>query len=170
MDIVLHLGGNINRAYKAAEVATRFPLTQIIISTEGPIKQTLDIYKEKGIAQERIDVDFTAWDTVTNFTETKAKVNSFQPQKLYVVTDEFHMRRSMVIAKICYFDCPLEIIPCGSSYSASDRKEATSMVIYDAVRAGIWKTTGHLLYDTKIKADRWPGVQAEVQALQTYCW
>ena len=170
MDIILHLGGNINRSYKAAEVATNFPLARIVISTEGPINQALDIYKEKGITKDRIDLDFNAWDTVTNFTETKAKINLANPKKLYVVTDEFHMRRAMIIAKICYFDSALELVPCSSTYNAPDRKEANSMIRYDAVRTGIWKATGHLFYDAKIKADRWPGIQAEAQAAKTYCW
>jgi uncharacterized SAM-binding protein YcdF (DUF218 family) len=170
MDIVLHLGGNVNRTYKAAEIAAQFPLTKIIVSSEGGINQVLDIYKEKGITQDRIDLDFAAWDTVTNFTETKNKIIALQPKKLYVVTDEFHMRRSMTIARLCYFDTDIEIIPCSSLYNSPDVKESTKLVLYDAIRSGIWARTSHLLYDTKIKANRWPGIQAEEQTAKIYCW
>ena len=170
MDIILHLGGNINRTYKAAELATRLSFTKVIVSSEGPIKQALDIYKEKGITQDRIDTDFTAWDTVTNFTETKTKIISYQPKKLYVVTDKFHMRRSITIAKICYIDSPVEVISCSSLYNSPDIKESTQLVLYDALRTATWQTTSHLLYDTRIKASRWPGIQAEEQAAREYSW
>jgi len=170
VDIILHLGGNLNRTYKAVEIAKQFPLAKIIVSSEGGINQVLDIYKEQGITQDRIDTDFTAWDTVTNFTETKAKINLCQPKKLYVVTDKFHMRRSMAIAKICYIDSPVEAIPCNSLYNSPDIKESTQLVLYDAMRTATWQTTSHLLYDTRVKAARWPGIQAEEQASREYRW
>jgi len=169
MDIILHLGGNLDRTYKAAEIAKQLPLTKIIVSSEGGINQVLDIYKKEGITQDQLDLDFTAWDTVTNFTETKAKIKLYRPKKLYVVTNQFHMLRSMVIANICYFNNNLEIIPCNVP-NFSDRKESISLILGDAVRAGIWRATKHLMYDAKVKAERWPGVLAEEQAAKSYCW
>jgi uncharacterized SAM-binding protein YcdF (DUF218 family) len=170
VDIVLHLGGNPNRTYKAAEIATRFPLTKVIVSSEGSIGQVLDIYKEKGLTQERIDLDFNAWDTVTNFTETANKIKLYQPKKLYVVTDAFHMRRSLTIAQICYFNTAVEVIPCSSVYNSPNIKEPISLILTDAAQASIWKMTGRLLYDAKVKTDRWPGIKAEEQAAKAYRW
>ena len=163
MDIILELGGNVNRMQKVCELANQHPEAKIVISSEGGCGAAVEMLTKHGIGYDRFLFDYAAWDTVTNFTETCGLIKSYKPKKIYVVTDKFHVPRSMAIASGVYlFDkITLEAHPfLGGDLN---RKEPLKLVVEDALRALVWKFTKHLIYDTKVKDARWAGIRAEKQ-------
>lgn len=149
--LILHLGGNLQRADKAIELANANPDALILISSEGG--ESVKYYTDRGINPKRVFNDMTAWDTVTNFTATYRRIRkTFKPDKIYVVTDGFHMKRSMRIADAVYFLSGIELVP--SISSPVNRAEKSSYVRDDTIRSWIWKLTRILFYWKKVREDR----------------
>lgn len=162
-NVILELGGNPNRLDKAIEVFKEQPDSIIIISTESSLQLCIDKLKSAGIPDTQYIFDYTAWDTVTNFTETYKLIKSKKPKKLFVVTDKFHMKRSLVIANTVYFFTGINVVPC--SYMGGDLKrvESDSLIWGDFARSLIWKLTGYLFYDSTVKNERMPGIEADAK-------
>tara|TARA_R100000900_G_scaffold142069_1_gene123578 strand:+ start:76 stop:594 length:519 start_codon:yes stop_codon:yes gene_type:complete len=149
--LILHLGGNLQRADKAIELANENPDALILISSQG--EDSVKYYTDRGIGPERVFNDMTAWDTVTNFTATYRRIRKiFKPNKIYVVTDGFHMKRSMRIAKAVYFLSGIQLIPSNSS--PVNRAENPNYVRDDTIRSWIWKFTRILFYWKHVRESR----------------
>ena len=161
MDIILELGGNVNRMTKAVELALVHSDTKIIVSSESTPDAVVSLVDNADIDRERLLLDYNAWDTVTNFTTTYELIRSFNPQKLYIVTDAFHMRRSVAIANAVFFRHNIQLIP--SPYESAQLNEPFKIVLEDFCRAALWKGTGYLYYDSTIKKQRMPGINTDKQ-------
>ena len=155
---ILELGGNINRLDTALELAKSHPDALIIISSEGDPAGCLAKLKAAGIPKDRFILDYQAWDTVTNFTTTLPIIRDEEIGELYVVTDLFHIPRSKAICESIYFGRGVvrNYVPHGTD----DHKET---LWYDTFRALLWRFTGHLLYDEKVKEQRMPGIEADAK-------
>ena len=148
-DIILHLGGNWQRAHTAAALARSFPDAKVVVSSEGG--DYMRIYSEYGITPERITVDTEAWDTVTNFTHTYKLLRSMGCSRLFVVTDQFHTCRASAIALAVWGNrAPIYICPHGHSIRETDE----GMTQWNFLRALLWRLTGVLLYEKQIKEQR----------------
>ncbi len=154
--LILHLGGGLDRADKCIELAKQYPEAPILVSSEGG--DVLKYYTDRGIPAERVFIDMSAWDTVTNFTHTYKRVkDEFKADTVYVVTHNFHMRRSMIIAQAVYWR--RGIIPVASPSGGPDAynnnfEEPTIYVRDDAIRSWIWRLTGLLFYWKKVREER----------------
>jgi len=148
-DIILHLGGNLQRAHTAAALAQAFPDAKVVVSSE--LGDFQGIYASYNIAPERIVVDMEAWDTVTNFTHTYKLLRSMGCRRLFVITDQFHTYRSMLIALAVWGNrVPIYICPHGHIIQQSDENIAQ----WNLVRALLWRLTGVLLYEKSVKEAR----------------
>jgi uncharacterized SAM-binding protein YcdF (DUF218 family) len=160
---VIELGGNISRLPHACRVALALPDAQLIISSEGGAQQCLQTALDAGLPRERIHLDYQAWDTVTNFTKTAALVKSLGTTDLHVVTDGFHMRRSIGIALIVY---AMTGIRCHAEPSSNGDPEPWCLTSEDWLRALVWRLTGYQhiwrdVYDQRMPYYR---QQAEIAA------
>lgn len=161
MDVILELGGNAARLYKVLELAEENTSAEIIISSEGSPDHVVGLLRGAGINDDRFLLDFKAWDTVTNFTETVKLIKSFKPKNLYVVTDQFHMKRSMAIANAVYFLSGIRIIPSPYMGSEPHDPEPGELIRDDRIRAWLWRLTGYLKYYPNVKAERMPQLLAD---------
>jgi uncharacterized SAM-binding protein YcdF (DUF218 family) len=155
---IIELGGNNNRLDTALELAKQHPDALIIISSEGYPAGCLAKLKAAGISKDRFILDYNAWDTVTNFTTTLSIIRKQKIKELYVVTDLFHIPRSKKICETVYFGRGVKryYVPHGSD----DHKE---ILWYDWMRSLIWRTTGYLIYDKKVKEQRMPAIEADAK-------
>jgi len=153
---ILELGGNINRLDTALEVAKQHPDALIIISTESDPKGCLDKLKAAGIPKDRFILDYKAWDTVTNFTETFPIIRDQEIGELYVVTDLFHIPRSQAICESVYFG--KSVVTHYVAHGTDDHKET---IWYDLIRSLVWRFTGYLIYDQKVKDQRMPSIHTD---------
>lgn len=138
--IIICLGGNYQRNITAAALASSRLDSIVIVSSEGTPEAVADIYRQAGVPLSKVFFDFRAWDTLTNFTLTLPWVLDHQCSELLVVTDKFHMRRSMTIANIVY---ALRNVPITAHPHPSDQQdESNKLVNWDLLRSIIWRTTG----------------------------
>lgn len=149
--LILHLGGGlIERSNKGIELANQYPDVPILISSEN---LALEYYTERGIDKSRIFLDFSAWDTLTNFANTLKRVQEeFKVDTVYVVTHNFHMRRAMLIANAVYWRRGIRPIACPAG--GDDSQEPFNIVRDDTIRAWIWRLTGILFYWKKVREER----------------
>lgn len=161
MDVILELGGNAARLYTVLELAEEETSAEVIISSEGSPDYVVAMLRGAGINDDRFLLDFKAWDTVTNFTETVKLIKSFKPKNLYVVTDKFHMKRSLAIAHAVYFLSGIRIIPSPYMGSEPHDPENPKYVRTDRFRAWLWRLTGYLKYYPDVKNARMPQLLAD---------
>lgn len=161
MDVILELGGNASRMKTAIALAKIYPDAQIIISSEsGPVGVN-DMLEAAGIPEDKYIFDYNAWDTVTNFTKTLQLVKSYKPENVYVVTDQFHMLRSMAIARAVYVLQGINLHPVPYLGTTSRGSEDPHLVKTDRFRAWLWRLTGYLKYYPDVKQQRMPGIIAD---------
>lgn len=139
-DVILSLGGNTARNLTAAKVATEFPDAVVLVSSEGDPDGVASIYRALNVDMSRVFFDFKAWDTLTNFTLTQPWVLSHKPKKLYVVTDDFHMERSMRIGKITYLWKGVDVEE--RRHPSERQSEPEEWVKWDTLRSLWWRVTG----------------------------
>ena len=157
--VILELGGNINRLDTALELAKEHPDSLIVISSEGDPARCLEKLKSAGIPKDRFILDYQAWDTVTNFTKTFPIICENKIQELYIVTDLFHIPRCKAICESAYFGKKISrhYVPHGDE----KRKESFELILGDTIRTLLWKFTGHLFYDKKVKEQRMPTIESD---------
>ena len=170
MDVILELGGNAARLYKVLELAEENTSAEIIVSSESSPDRVVAMLRGAGINDDRFLLDFKAWDTVTNFTETVKLIKSFKPKNLYVVTDKFHMKRSMAIARAVYFLSGINLIPCPYMGSEPHDPENPKYVRDDRFRAWLWRLTGYLKYYPNVKEARMPQILADEKRAKEACY
>jgi uncharacterized SAM-binding protein YcdF (DUF218 family) len=159
-NLILHLGGNIDRLEKTAELAHRYPNAKVIVSSELPRNEVIQRLQLLGVELDRCCLDYKAWDTVTNFIKTLPIIRSVKAKKVFVVTDLFHMRRSMAIAKGVYFLRGIEPVACPYMGYGLSHKEPDKLVREDTLRAWLWRLTGWLVYSKKVYDARMPAYLA----------
>ena len=148
MDVILHLGGNSQRAQTAIELANAFPDAKLVISAESPC---IGVYTSAGIDRERIIVNDEAWDTVTNLTHTYKELKRLNCKRVFVVTDMFHTYRSnFITAAVWGGRIPFYMVSHGVSVRASDEKYAISQFFVTL----LWRLTGILVYSKRLKEKR----------------
>jgi len=150
--VILELGGNIARMDKAIELSLASPGSWLVVSSEGDPAACLQKLQSAGVDPSRTILDYKAWDTVTNFTNTKPLIESLAPSELMVVTDGFHMLRAMSIARLVYFGASFSVTAHPSS--PVDHHESKRLVISDTLRAILSRFTGNTLYYQTVYDDR----------------
>lgn len=153
--LILHLGGGIDRANKCIELAKQIPTAQILVSSETG--DVIKYYTDRGIDASRVFLDTLAWDTLTNFAATYKRVKEeFKADVVHVVTHDFHMRRSMLIANAVYWKKDIMPVACpaGGPDPYGNHEEPFNLVRDDAIRAWIWRLTGILFYWKKVREER----------------
>jgi vancomycin permeability regulator SanA len=140
---IIHLGGSVHRLNKAIEVYRQHPGAFIIISSESNTQQCVDKLKVAGIPSSDYVFDFNAWNTITNFTATYNYIRKRGTKTLFVVTDKFHMPRSMAIAKVVYLFTGVKLVACESLEGDLNRKEKKAQVRGAMISAALWKFFGY---------------------------
>lgn len=144
MKLIFCLGGNPDRLDTAIPLAAFDPDSFLLSSSELPVTTVVSKLQASTIPPERYLLDYTAWDTVTNFTNTQRLVESMKPSEMVIVTDGYHMLRAMTIATITYWGSGIRITPHASS---TGKHESWSQILLDAGRALLYKLTKYTIYD-----------------------
>lgn len=135
------LGGEEERELFAAKFAQKHPEIPIWVSSGSPQWYAKRVFTKAGIEKKRINLDYKAEDTVTNFTTLVDKLQSEGIDSVYLITSDDHMRRARVIGEIVFGSRGIAVkpveIPTGRS------PEPIEKAIRDGARAILWVTTGY---------------------------
>ncbi|MBD2459658.1 YdcF family protein [Oscillatoria sp. FACHB-1407] len=137
---ILTLGGSPDREEFAAELAKNNPTLPVWVSTGSTRDKAQAIFEEAGIPLDRVNLDYRAVDTVTNFTSL---VHDFQTQGIrhvYLITSDFHMRRARAIAFFVFGSRGIFTTPI--AMSSKQPPETLLHVSRDIGRSLLWIATG----------------------------
>ncbi|MGB3508329.1 MAG: YdcF family protein [Microcoleaceae cyanobacterium] len=138
---LLVLGGAIEREAFAAEFARQHPNLNIWVSSGTNPEYAEWLFSEAGISQTRLNLDYDAVDTVTNFTTIVDKLKSQGITSVYLITSDDHMRRARVIGEIVLGSRGISLKPLPVPSGRSP--EPIEKAIRDGARAILWLTTGY---------------------------
>lgn len=138
---ILTLGGGADREKFTAKFAQNHPSLNIWISSGISCKKAKKIFREAGISEERINLDYRALDTVTNFTSLQKDFKQYNIQHLYLITSNYHMPRAKVIATIVLGNQGIIFTPV--QVPSERPKESFLRIIRDIFRSIFWIMTGH---------------------------
>jgi uncharacterized SAM-binding protein YcdF (DUF218 family) len=141
---ILVLGGStaaMEREKFAADFAHEHPNLPILISSGSPKEPTEWVFADAGVSLDRLNLDYRAVDTVTNFTTIADDLKAQGIKKIYLITSDFHMRRARMIGQIVLGSrgIDLQTVPVPSEQP----EESIAKVFRDSGRAVLWVTTGH---------------------------
>jgi uncharacterized SAM-binding protein YcdF (DUF218 family) len=137
---ILTLGGGEEREQFTAELAQSHPSLDIWVSSGSDINTARKIFRNAGISDQRVHLDYRAVDTVTNFTSLVEDFQKRNIQHLYLITSDFHMPRSKVIATLVLGSRGIIFTPI--SVPSNEPKESILHILRDSARCVVWIFTG----------------------------
>jgi uncharacterized SAM-binding protein YcdF (DUF218 family) len=141
---ILVLGGSTSRLERekfTAEFALEHPNLPIWISSGSPRDYTEQVFADAGVNLKRLNLDYQAVDTVTNFTTIVDELQQQGIESVYLVTSDYHMRRAQIVGEIVLGSRGIHLKPI--AVPSDQPQEPLSKVIRDGSRAILWVTTGH---------------------------
>ena len=140
-DTILTLGGGIVRETFTAQFAQLYPEMNIWVSTGVSVNDAQEIFQAAGIDDRRVYLDRRAIDTVTNFTSLVHDFKERDIHHVYLITSDFHMRRSQAIAFFVLGSQGIAYSPVAIPSDQPD--ESLVRVARDVGRSLLWIATGH---------------------------
>lgn len=140
-EAILVLGGAPERENFAADFARQHPDLPIWISSGSNIEYTEDVFSRAGISFNRLHLDRTAVDTVTNFTTLVDTLKAEGITSVYLVTSDTHMGRASLVGEIVFGSRGILLKPI--SVPSTHRAEPWEKTVRDGARALLWVATGH---------------------------
>jgi uncharacterized SAM-binding protein YcdF (DUF218 family) len=140
-EAIFVLGGEEERELFAAKFAQQHPELPIWVSSGAPEEYAQRVFAKAGIDENRVNLDYQAQDTVTNFTSLVNKLQAEGIHSVYLITSDDHMRRARVIGEIVFGSKGIALKPV--AIPTGREPEPIEKVIRDGARAILWITTGH---------------------------
>lgn len=137
---IVTLGGNQSREYATAKLARNYPQMQVWISSGSLPKNTFKTFALMGASTERLHLDYSATDTVTNFTTILPQLQRQNIKHIYLVTSDYHMSRAQAIAAIVLGSHGIAFTPI--SVPSNMPQESVSRILRDMGRSMFWIVTG----------------------------
>lgn len=142
-EAILVLGGATYRESFAAEFAREHPDLPIWVSGGAPSKYTQGVFADAGVDLNRLHIDRSAADTVTNFTTLVDEFHAKGIDNIYVITSDYHMRRARVVGEIVLGSRGILLRPVPiPSEQAEPEHEPVIKTFRDAGRSVVWIVTG----------------------------
>ncbi|NEQ81783.1 MAG: YdcF family protein [Moorea sp. SIO2I5] len=139
-EVILTLGGDITREKFTAEFAQQHPNLDIWVSSGVATPQAQKVFREAGIPDQRVNLDRRAIDTVTNFTSLVQDFQTHDIHHVYLITSDFHMRRSIAIAFFIFGSQGIAFTPV--AIPSQQPEESWLQVLRDVGRSVVWIITG----------------------------
>ncbi len=138
--IIFVLGGNVVREVAGAQLAKANPDLPIWVSSGSPSNYLTGIFQHAGVNIDRLNLDYQAKDTLTNFTTLADDFKTKKIKNVYLVTSTAHMRRAYLIGEIVFGSRGIVMRPF--FVQTNERSESWKKSIRDVFRAFLWLSTG----------------------------
>jgi uncharacterized SAM-binding protein YcdF (DUF218 family) len=151
---ILVLGGNGSRMEFAAQFWQSHRNLDIWVSDfESNLNYNRLIFEKFGVPNRQLRFDGRATDTVTNFTTLVNKFADSKLQHLYLITSDYHIRRSRAIATIVLGSQGIVVTPIAVPSSVY-KSESLLRVMRDCGRSVLWIVTNRTgaSFNPRIKA------------------
>lgn len=145
---ILTLGGHPAREAFTADFARLHPALKVWVSSGLLPKDARPLFQHEGITDDRINLDYRALDTVTNFTSLVKDLEQQHIHHIYLITSDYHMARAQAIATIVLGSHGITFTAI--AVPSMQPPEANSRIIRDVVRSIVWLATGYTGADLKL--------------------
>jgi uncharacterized SAM-binding protein YcdF (DUF218 family) len=136
------LGGDYKRMEFAAQLWQSHKDLDIWVSDcDSNLDYNRRIFQRFGVPNRQLRFDGRATDTVTNFTSMVDKFAAQKLQHIYLITSDYHIRRSKAIATIVLGSQGIVVTPLAVP-SVGDKSESQVRVLRDCGRSLLWIFTG----------------------------
>ena len=135
------LGGDPKREDFAATFAQQHPDLPIWVSSGSNQEYTEGVFSDAGISFDRLHIDRTAKDTVTNFTTLVDELRSRDISSVYLITSDYHMQRAQVIGEIVFGSRNISLKPV--PVPSNESSEPIIKSVRDGARSILWVATGN---------------------------
>ena len=139
-EAIFVLGGHEDRERFAAKLAQKHPNLPIWVSSGSPQHYVTKIFTNAGINGDRLNLDYRAKDTVTNFTSLVKELKEQGIDSVYLITSDNHMNRARIIGEIVFGTQGIILKPI--SVPSKDSPEPIEKIIRDGGRSFLWLLTG----------------------------
>lgn len=139
-EAVVVLGGHEAREKFAADFAREHPHLDIWVSSGSPENYVERIFAFRGIESDRLNLNYRADDTVTNFTTLVDELKASGIESVYLVTSDSHMTRARIIGEIVFGSRGIIIKPMAVPSQLPSEPLVKSF--RDSARAILWLFTG----------------------------
>lgn len=141
---ILMLGGTSlgEREGFTAKFAHWYPSLEIWVSSPNiSPNKARQIFRDAGIRDSRLHLDYRATDTVTNFTTLISDLQQSKIHHLFLITSDYHMPRAKAIATIILGSQAITFTPL--SIPSNQQKEPIFPILRDIGRSFFWILTGY---------------------------
>ena len=136
------LGGDFQRMEFAAQFWQSHKDLDIWVSDfDSNLNYDRLIFQRFGVPDQRLRLDGTATDTVTNFTTLAEDFVENKIHHIYLITSDYHIRRAKAIAAIVLGSQGIVVTPLAVP-SSGDRSESLMRVVRDCGRSLLWIVVG----------------------------
>jgi uncharacterized SAM-binding protein YcdF (DUF218 family) len=139
--MILVLGGDVERERVAAELAERDGLPVLVSGGSNP-EYAHWLFGRRGLDQGRVQLDYRATDTLTNFTSIVDELNRAKVRHVLLVTSSDHMPRAMLVGRLVAGSRGIGLTPVEVPCSERCTPEGWRKVWGDGARAALWVLTG----------------------------
>jgi len=144
---ILTLGGRPAREAFTADFARLHPTLKIWVSSGLRPNDSLPLFRNQNIPDDRVNLDYRALDTVTNFTTLVNDLESQHIHHIYLVTSDYHMPRAKAIATIVLGSRGITFTAI--AVPSAKPPEDNAHIARDVARSLIWLATGYTGADLK---------------------
>jgi uncharacterized SAM-binding protein YcdF (DUF218 family) len=136
------LGGDFQRMEFAAQFWQSHKDLDIWVSDfDSNLNYDRLIFQKFGVPDQRLRLDGSAKDTVTNFTTLSEDFVQNKIQHIYLITSDYHISRARAIAAIVLGSQGIVVTPLAVP-SSEDRSESLIRVVRDCGRSLLWIVFG----------------------------
>ena len=139
--MILVLGGDVERERVAAELAERDGLPVLVSGGSNP-EYAHWLFGRRGLDQGRVQLDYRATDTLTNFTSIVDELRRAKVRHVLLVTSSDHMPRAMLVGRLVAGSRGIGLTPVEVPCGARCTPEGWRKVWGDGARAALWVVTG----------------------------
>jgi uncharacterized SAM-binding protein YcdF (DUF218 family) len=139
-EAILVLGGEPSREQFAAEFAKQHAGLRIWVTGGSNREYAEWVFHQAGFSDESFQLDYEAKDTLTNFTTIVDKLKSQHIDSVYLITSDYHMRRSQWVGQVVFGSRGIQFQPV--AIPTNKPSEPLEKAALDGLRAALWVATG----------------------------
>ncbi|MEY3930591.1 MAG: hypothetical protein RLZZ516_2301 [Cyanobacteriota bacterium] len=139
--LILVLGGDVERERAAAALARRDGLPVLVSGGSNPEYAHWQ-FGRQGVGAERLQLDYRATDTLSNFTSVVDELRRSQVRHVLLVTSSDHMDRALLVGRLVAGSRGITLTPVPVPCEPRCQPEGARKVWGDGLRAGLWVITG----------------------------
>ncbi|WP_228016095.1 YdcF family protein [Leptolyngbya ectocarpi] len=137
---ILVLGGGNTREPVAAQLAAQNSTLDVWVSSGLVPSQANEFFLTEDVSLTRVNLDYRATDTVTNFTTLVTQFQTRDIHHIYLITSDFHMPRAKAIAFWVLGSRGIAYTPV--VVPSKEPSEPPHKVVRDVARSWLWLITG----------------------------